>query len=96
MQFCMVKPVRLVSGSLSYTFVITSYSIHYTKLYDESVESITIDDLKSFYEINISPSVTNLLVVGDIEKKRVEDAFADLFSQWMPHDVNMPVLVYPP
>ncbi len=62
----------------------------------ESVESITIDDLKSFYEINISPSVTNLLVVGDIEKKRVEDAFADLFSQWMPHDVNMPVLVYPP
>ena len=42
----------------------------------ESVEAITIDDLKAFYEKNLSPSVASFLVVGDVDQARVEKALA--------------------
>jgi len=61
----------------------------------ESVESITIDDLKAFYEKNISPSVSNLLVVGDVDKARVEAAFSKLFSEWSPKEVLIPAFTFP-
>ena len=44
----------------------------------ESVEAITMDDLKAFYEKNLSPSVANFLIVGDVDQARVEKALAGL------------------
>ena len=35
----------------------------------ESVDNIMLDDLKSFYANYISPSVANMLVVGDIKRE---------------------------
>ncbi len=62
----------------------------------ESVEAITIDDLKTFYEKNLSPSVANFHVVGDVDKARVQKALAGLNSKWMAREVIMPTYTFPP
>jgi zinc protease len=62
----------------------------------ESVEAITMDDLKAFYEKNLSPSVANFLVVGDIDQARVEKALAGLSEKWAAKEVVMPSLTFPP
>ncbi|MCU0378373.1 MAG: insulinase family protein [Bacteroidales bacterium] len=62
----------------------------------ESVEAITIDDLKGFYEKNLSPSVASFLVVGDVDQARVEAALASLNEKWVAKEVAMPELSFPP
>ena len=62
----------------------------------ESVESITIDDLRAFYEKAVSPSVTEFMVVGDIDQARVEKALADLGEKWTAREVPMPAPSFPP
>jgi len=61
----------------------------------ESVESMTIDQLKEFYEKNISPSVSRFLVVGAVEQPRVEKALASLNANWAPKEVAMPEFNFP-
>jgi zinc protease len=55
-----------------------------------------MDDLKSFYEKNLSPSVANFLVVGDVDQARVEKAIAGLNELWAAKEVSMPSLSLPP
>jgi zinc protease len=62
----------------------------------ESVEAITIDDLKGFYEKNFSPSVSDFLIVGDIDQKKVEKALAGLNEKWQAKEVTMPSFTFPP
>ncbi len=62
----------------------------------ESVEAITMDDLKGFYEKNLSPSVANFMIVGDVDQARVEKAFSGLNERWVAKDVVIPSLVFPP
>ncbi len=62
----------------------------------ESVEAITMSDLKSYYENNISPTVANFLIVGDITQARVEKALKGLGSRWTPREVVIPELTLPP
>jgi zinc protease len=63
---------------------------------EEGVEKITIDDLKAFYEKYISPSVTNLLIVGDIDQNRVENAIKSLNEKWLAKEVVIPELRFSP
>ncbi len=63
---------------------------------EESVEAITIDDLKAFYEKNMSPSVSDFLVVGDVDKAGVEAALTDLNTKWAAKQVTMPELKFAP
>lgn len=62
----------------------------------ESVEAITLDDLKAFYEKNYSPSVSDFLIVGDINQARVEKALTSLNEHWAAKDVAMPSFTFPP
>ena len=62
----------------------------------ESVDLITMDDLKSFYDKNFSPTITNMLVVGDIDKARVEAAINGLSIGWSPKEVQIPTFTFPP
>ncbi len=62
---------------------------------EASVSSITIDDLKSFYNKYLSPSDARLLVVGDIDQARVEKAFAGLSNNWKPKEVTIPKVIVP-
>ena len=57
---------------------------------ESSVSSITIDDLKSFYEKYFSPSVAKLLVTGNVSQLKVEESFAGLNEKWQPKEVSLP------
>ena len=55
----------------------------------KTVEAISLDDVKAFYEKNLSPSVTNLVIVGDVEQASVLPKLAFL-TKWAAKPVNVP------
>ena len=55
-----------------------------------SVKSITLDDVKLFYDNFISPSVAKILVVGNIEKKDLLASLSSLNLNWKSKKVNIP------
>lgn len=55
-----------------------------------SVSSITLDDLKEYYEKNFSPSIASFHFVGAIEKSDVIRSL-ESFEDWMAKDVEFPV-----
>jgi zinc protease len=61
----------------------------------ESVQSMTMDDIKAFYGKNISPSVARFLVVGSVDQPRVEKALASLGANWSAKEVQMPEIAFP-
>lgn len=62
----------------------------------ESVRSMTMEQIKTFYDKNISPSVTSFLVVGSVDQPRVEKALISLSDKWSPKEVQMPVIAFAP
>jgi zinc protease len=61
----------------------------------ESVESITMDDLKAFYEKSLSPSVAKMHIVGKIQKDRVLKGLESLSANWKAFDVAIPEIAVP-
>ena len=57
----------------------------------KTVESITLDDIKAFYEKNLSPSVANLVIVGDVEQADITPKLGFL-SKWAAKPVTIPTL----
>jgi zinc protease len=53
----------------------------------ESIDKITLDDLKSYYDHNFSPSVTRVLVAGNVTQEQVLAALKPLESEWKAKDV---------
>ncbi|MGI8668736.1 MAG: M16 family metallopeptidase, partial [Aridibacter sp.] len=56
----------------------------------ESVNSITLDDLKAFYNKNLSPSVARMLVVGALDKKEFTAPLNTLAKKWEAKKVVIP------
>ncbi len=56
----------------------------------ETVNNITLDDLKAYYSANISPSVAKLHVVGAVTNSDVTKAAARLGTEWAAKDVSIP------
>jgi zinc protease len=48
----------------------------------DRLETVTLDDLKSFYASNYSPIGTRLRIVGNVDEAGVADAFAGLSENW--------------
>jgi zinc protease len=61
----------------------------------ESVESISIDDLKAFYDTNYSPSVGYITIAGSISKQEAINLFADLAKKWTAKEVTFPEYAMP-
>ncbi len=57
---------------------------------EESVKSITIEDLKSYYNNYFSPSVSRFHVVGDVSKSEALDAISEFETKWDAKDVQIP------
>lgn len=55
----------------------------------KSVEGITIDDLKAYYDQNLSPSLAKIMVLGDISKEDASKLFDDL-KDWKAKEVKLP------
>ena len=56
----------------------------------ESVNSITLDDLKAFYGKNLSPSVARMQVVGALDKTKIINSMSGLSSKWQSKKVEIP------
>ncbi len=62
---------------------------------EESVEGITIDDLKDYYNANISPAVAAFHVAGDIGEAKVLSSLNGLAEKWETKEVTFPEYSYP-
>lgn len=56
----------------------------------ESVESITMDDLKAFYNNYFSPSVSSFQIVGKTNKNQVKRYLQNLNDNWKAKEVSFP------
>jgi zinc protease len=65
---------------------ILGYDLRGTK---ESVEQITPDILKAFYERNFSPSVTSVYVAGNVTRDEVLEALKPLEAEWQAKEVSV-------
>jgi len=55
----------------------------------ESVESITMQDLKDYYNQNFSPSIAKMQIAGSIEKEQVMNALASLSDNWKTKNIEL-------
>ena len=62
---------------------------------EKTVSSITINDLKDYYNKYFSPSISKFLIAGDIEKQRVEKGLASLNKNWNAKKVEVPTFTLP-
>jgi len=62
---------------------------------EESVNSITIDDLRNYYSKNFSPSQAKFIIAGDIDPERVKSTMAGIGSGWPAQDVAIPAVAMP-
>jgi len=65
---------------------IFGYDIRGTK---ESIERITPEMLKDFYDRNFSPSVTSVYVAGNVSKDEVLEALRPLEAEWQEGEVPL-------
>ncbi|MFO7617980.1 MAG: pitrilysin family protein, partial [Bacteroidales bacterium] len=63
---------------------------------EESVATITMDDLKAFYEQNLSPSIASFHISGKIGKDQVMASLASLGDHWAAREVTFPSYEMPP
>lgn len=55
----------------------------------KSVQAITLDDLKAYYQQNFSPSVAKIIVLGDVSRATATRLF-DGLKDWKATNVKMP------
>ena len=61
----------------------------------ETVENITLDDLKAFYEANFSPSVASFMIAGDIDQPAVMKSLQSVADAWTAKEVTFPEYALP-
>jgi zinc protease len=62
---------------------------------EETVEKITLDDLKAFYASKFSPSLAAFNISGDIAQEKVEKSLKSLNKKWQPKEVVFPQYALP-
>jgi zinc protease len=55
----------------------------------ESITKITMNDLKSYYDRNLSPSVTRILVAGNVSKEQVLTVLKPFETEWKTKEVTL-------
>ncbi|MDB5920929.1 MAG: peptidase family, partial [Massilia sp.] len=56
----------------------------------DTVNAITIEDLKRYYSANLSPSVARMHVIGALPKAAIGGSLAELSGQWKARPVTLP------
>ncbi len=62
---------------------------------ETSIATITMDDLKEYYNAYISPTVTKMQVVGDISQATVISSLTGLNEKWLVKEVTFPTIEIP-
>ncbi|MFY0606381.1 MAG: insulinase family protein [Cyclobacteriaceae bacterium] len=68
---------------------------HPTQGYIETVEAMTLEDVKAYYDRSFSPTVTNFHVAGDVSQVEVNKALEGLASRWEAKEVVIPTFDEP-
>jgi zinc protease len=58
-----------------------------------SVEEVTLADLKIFYQTKLSPNLTDIHIVGDIDETSVLTAFKQLENNWLNTKAVLPKML---
>ena len=61
----------------------------------ETIEAITLDEVKEFYNHYIVPSLARVLVVGDVTQKETEKVLQNLATNWTSKEVQLPAYTLP-
>jgi zinc protease len=61
----------------------------------DSVNAITLDDLKAFYAKSLSPTVARMHVVGALSKTKITSSLSGLSNKWKAKKVEIPVYETP-
>ncbi len=61
----------------------------------ETVNAIATDDLRAYYDRNVSPSVASIHIVGDISETEAMASLASLEERWDGRDVTLPEFALP-
>lgn len=80
-----------VTASKLYNSIVFGPNILGTYVTDKNVRKFTIDDVKNYFQSYYSPSVANLVVVGDISEKEIMPKLAFL-DKWSPKNVIIPTI----
>jgi zinc protease len=56
----------------------------------QSVQEISMDDLKDYYERNFTPNLANMHVVGSLGQNEIVAQLDGLQERWVPKDVDFP------
>lgn len=56
----------------------------------DTVNAITLDDLKTFYAKSVSPSVARMHIVGSLDKSQVTSSLSKLATAWASKNVEIP------
>ena len=65
---------------------------------EQSVEKITLDECKKFYETYFKPNISYLVIVGDIKKDAAKNAAEKYFGSWKTGEVpktEVPAVAFP-
>jgi zinc protease len=68
---------------------------NYTMGTEATVNSITIDDLKEYYENNFSPVLTSITIAGDISESGALNTFKSLEKKREEKEVDLPAIEIP-
>ena len=61
----------------------------------QSVEEISIDDLKNYYARNFAPELVTITIAGDVSEKAATDVFKSLEQKWERKNVEFPAIKVP-
>lgn len=89
------SPTYLASRTLSKLMYGDNILATETAGTETSVAEITMDDLKEYYNKNLSPSVSRFIIAGDVDQARVETALASLNEKWQAKEVTLPQIQVP-
>ena len=56
----------------------------------ETVQNITLEDLKTYYKENLSPMTSTFLVVGAVEKPEAVNSVKAISANWAPQNIDFP------
>ncbi|MEM9259327.1 MAG: insulinase family protein, partial [Bacteroidota bacterium] len=58
---------------------------------DETLQNITLEDVKAFYSKYYTPSLAELVIVGDVEQEEIMDKL-DFLKEWKKKNVELPTM----
>jgi predicted Zn-dependent peptidase len=84
-----------ISGNLVRTVLYGNDHPYGQFMTQESIENITLDDVKSMYAKRFSPTKTYIAIVGDISKKEAKKLVKKYFGDWEASPVEEIVPAFP-